>query len=328
LNNISKYDKFNEQYVTFIPVHTLSYMSSRFNRLPSLESNFKVTQAANLTPLTYTSGSENLLVSFYESLNIFHFKEPAEKKRIILHFTAGPLSSDIPQLTPAIDRSNKFVSVPFVVGRDGTIYQLFSSKHWAFNLGMKAADGNVNHIFERESIAIEISNYGLLIPDGNQLKTIYDRPGRPDIYCSLDQTDAYVELNAPFRKHSFYATYSDLQMKSLIDLLRWLTDKYHIPLEILPEDLRYDCNSTTQNFKGITSHVNYRKEGKWDIGTAFDWDGLLAGVRAPSTTTRSVRKSAKQITEESSLIGKTRGAKYSKDMKIRIPEYDPFEWER
>ncbi len=34
-------------------------------------------------------------------------------------------------------------------------------------------------------------------------------------------------------------------------------------------------------FKGITTHVNYQPEsyGKWDIGPAFDWTRVMAGVQ-------------------------------------------------
>lgn len=303
-------------------------MPSRYDRLSSMESSFKAINASRLSPLIYTSGAEELKVSFFESPNTFHFKEAADKKRIVLHFTAGPLSSDIPQLTPAEDKPNHFVSVPFVVARDGTIYQLFSSKYWAYNLGMKANDGNVDHIFERESIAIEISNYGVLIPDKNNLKTIYDTPTQPDLYCSKTQEEAYTHLDQPFRKNEYYATFTASQLQSTINLIRWITEKYSIKRDFLEVSDRYTCKSSTHNFNGITSHVNYRKDGKWDIGPAFDWDGLIAGVQAPSSTVRSVRKNKKIITEENALKGKTRGARYGKSKEAEWVEYDPFKWEK
>lgn len=303
-------------------------MTPRFNLLPSIESVFKTNNVSKLSPLSYATGTESVDVLFYESPNTFHFKEAADKKRIVLHFTAGPLSSDIAQLTPAAGQPNQFVSVPFVIARDGTIYQLFSSKHWAFNLGMKAADGNVDHIFERESIAIEISNYGVLIPGDEVLKTIYDKPGRPDIYCNKDQTDAYIKLAESFRKREFYATFTEIQLDATIRLIRWLTEKYSIPKEFLDIKDRFSHKSSSQNFAGITSHVNYRKDGKWDIGPAFDWDRVISGVQAPSPLTRSGRSSTrgtkKKITEESALKGKTRGAKYSKEKEEKIVEYDPY----
>jgi len=58
----------------------------------------------------------------------------------------------------------------------------------------------------------------------------------------------------------------------LISLLRYLTAQYNIPRTFLPENKRHITGTESElpNFKGITSHVNYRTSGKWDIGPAFD----------------------------------------------------------
>src|SRR5688500_17619088 len=53
------------------------------------------------------------------------------KERIVLHYTAGNLRSDLSALT----RQDYHVSVPFVIARDGTIFQLYSSKYWSGNIG-------------------------------------------------------------------------------------------------------------------------------------------------------------------------------------------------
>ena len=52
----------------------------RFDQLADLEKSFKTKNASKPSPLTYTSGAEELKVSFFESPNTFHFKETAEKK--------------------------------------------------------------------------------------------------------------------------------------------------------------------------------------------------------------------------------------------------------
>ncbi|HRQ49305.1 MAG TPA: hypothetical protein PLR74_02135, partial [Agriterribacter sp.] len=71
------------------------------------------------------------------------------------------------------------------------------------------------------------------------------------------------------------------QMDSLVILLRYLTAQYNIPRAFLPEPQRYQATQDVLSFKGIVSHINYRPTGKWDIGPAFDWNGLIAGVQAP-----------------------------------------------
>lgn len=288
-------------------------MPHRFDKLVQIEKEFKSRHSRDLEPLTYTSGPEDLKVLLYKSPNVYHFKEVNAKKRILLHFTAGNLNGDLITLTPSEDQSNRFVSVPFVVARDGTIFQLFSSKHWAYNLGMKAADGNVDHIFEKESIAIEISNYGPLVLDGEVLKTPKDKNGRQDTYCTTLQAEAYQKLNVPFRNFSYFATYTEVQMASVIRLVRWLAHKYEIPTELISPDLRLLVDSRAQNHKGITSHINYRSSGKWDIGPAFDWSRFEQGIQAPVTLSRSrTRSSRPAMNEEQGLKGKLKGARFSK----------------
>ena len=86
---------------------------------------------------------------------------------------------------------------------------------------------------------------------------------------------------------------------STIILLRYLTAKYNIPRQFLPEDKRYTTTNDVLTFKGIVSHINYRASGKWDIGPAFDWTTLINGVTAaeftPSTTARSLSFAAREL---------------------------------
>ena len=194
------------------------------------------------------------------------------KERIVLHFTAGGLTGDMSTLT----RQDYHVSVPFVLARDGTIYQLYSSKFWSGNLGGEAL-GNAGNAQDKRTIGIEISNYGPLKSKADGLYNIYG-----ELYCTLNQTDAYQKLALPFRGESNYTTYTDAQYDSLIVLLRYLTAQYAIPRKFLPEPKRYIYTPDVLTFEGIVSHVNYRANGKWDIGPAFNWTRLITGVLAPA----------------------------------------------
>jgi N-acetylmuramoyl-L-alanine amidase len=68
--------------------------------------------------------------------------------------------------------------------------------------------------------------------------------------------------------------------ESLIILLRYLTSRYDIPKTLVDENKRYETLSVYEiaNFKGILSHVNFRKSGKWDLGPAFDWKRVIDGI--------------------------------------------------
>ncbi|HEX8275280.1 MAG TPA: N-acetylmuramoyl-L-alanine amidase [Longimicrobiaceae bacterium] len=199
----------------------------------------------------------------------FYYREEFPKKRIVLHYTAGYLRGDIAALT----RRDNHVSVPFVVARDGTVYNLWSSRYWSYHLGKGAAGGNTE--MSRSSIGIELSNLGYLVPRGDTLVTYGGSP-----YCALAEEDQYVKLAEPFRGYSYYATHTDAQYRSLVCLLRYLTRTYDIPAEFLPEAQRYEVYAAVDKFRGITTHVNYQPEsyGKWDIGPAFDWARVIAAL--------------------------------------------------
>ena len=110
----------------------------------------------------------------------YYYKQKYAKKKIVTHFTVGHLQGDINSLT---NPQRGHVSTAFVLGRDGTVYQLFQSYFWSYHLGRGAIGGNGTN--SKFSVGIEISNYGPLIKRGNNLETVYSRREGHDVYCSL-----------------------------------------------------------------------------------------------------------------------------------------------
>ncbi|HEX9936942.1 MAG TPA: N-acetylmuramoyl-L-alanine amidase [Longimicrobium sp.] len=205
----------------------------------------------------------------------FYYAEAVAKQRIAVHFTAGYLKGDMAALT----KKDNHVSTPFVIGRDGTIYQLFSSKYWSYHLGKGAQGGN--EAMSKSSVAIELSNVAYLREkDGN----LVDPYGA--LYCTPADKDAYVSLDKAYRGYTKFATFTDKQYTSLTNLLRYLTATYKIPAAFLPVEKRYDVYADVANFKGITTHVNYQPQsyGKWDIGPAFDWNRVIAALSTVPVT--------------------------------------------
>ncbi|MFD2563153.1 N-acetylmuramoyl-L-alanine amidase [Aquimarina rubra] len=198
----------------------------------------------------------------------FYVKEKHPKNQIVLHYTAGYLKGDV----AALSRPNHRVSVPFIIARNGTILNMWSSAYWAYHLGSRAVGGNTSG--GRRTIAIEMSNIGFLKRIGDNLVTVYNDK---DVYCHISEPQFYTKLDTPFRGEHYFATHTAKQYKSLALLLRYLTAEYDIPSTFLPEDKRYGIVAEDElvNFRGITSHVNYRSSGKWDIGPAFDWDQII-----------------------------------------------------
>lgn len=264
----------------------------RYHTLPQIEERFK-TEAANFLKSFSlpVSGEPSLMLNgtlYTPPRKDYFFPTQHPKERIVLHFTAGNVRSDMMSLTQA----SRHVSVAFVIGRDGTIYQLFPSAAWSGHIGAGVGNQGTGNSQDKSSVGIEISNYGYLVPQGNTLETIYSRIKNPqtgaigavDPYCSLDDKEAFQRTDTPFRGQTHYASCTPQQVESTIILLRFLTAKYNIPRQFLPEEKRYITTNDVLQFKGIVSHVNYRSAGKWDIGPIFDWNTLIAGVQAPSFT--------------------------------------------
>ena len=250
-----------------------------FSRLTTLEERFRKTGNGGeyvlrpiAVPVPHESLTLNGMLCTPAKRSGYYHDTVYAKERIVLHFTAGGLTGDMSTLT----RQDYHVSVPFVIARDGTIYQLYSSKFWSGNLGGDAL-GNAGNAQDKRTIGIEISNFGPLKSTPDSLRMTYG-DGAP--YCTPAQTDAYQKLPAPFRGYTDFATYTDEQYDSLIVLLRYLTAQYAIPRQFIPEPKRYLTTPDVLTFKGIVSHINYRKDGKWDLGPAFDWARTISGVQA------------------------------------------------
>ena len=200
----------------------------------------------------------------------FFYKEETPKRKITLHYTMGYLKGDIATLT------QQHVSVPFVIGRNGQIYNLFASKYWSYHLGPGALGGNT--AMSKECIGIEISNIGPLKLIENNLVTTYSDK---DIYCSLEETQYYTKLNPKYRNYEYYATFTDEQYEAIIKLIKFLCAKYDIPKNFLNSPERYEIMTDVgfQNFTGIVSHINCRVD-KTDIGPAFNWDKIINGANS------------------------------------------------
>lgn len=224
-----------------------------------------------------------------EPISSFCFQETSTKTQIVLHHTVGLAEGDLRTLT----REDFHVSTAYILGRDGTIYQVFSPHQWSYHLGDTKVVANKTG--SKRAVGIEISNYGWLTDKGDgKLYTLYDQE-----YCSKEDTEAYVELSQPYRFHKYYATFTEEQYESVIIMLRYLCKEFNIPKTFVPSDSAKEAAGDWNNIPrfnlfandaeaqkyGICSHVNYRNvvnavAGKWDLGPAFDWNKVIEGVQA------------------------------------------------
>ena len=211
----------------------------------------------------------------------FYYAEKTNKNMIVIHSTIGVVKGDIATLT----NSTNPVSVSYLIARSGIIYEIFNPHYWSYHLGKGAIGGN--KINSSRSIGIELSNMGPLTNINGGLETVYSRKSytangvvkttAPDVYCSVADTSAYTKLDTPYRTYQYFAAYTDSQYIALNKLVRRLSNEFNIPMHFVDETERFGPfkDSIAPAFKGICSHVNYRTDGKWDVGPDFKWDLVI-----------------------------------------------------
>lgn len=245
--------------------------------------NYTDTSGTKFTVTSVESIDGGEIVKINPGYNSYFYKHKHTKTKIILHNTVGVLRSDIASLS----KPDWHVSVPYVIARNGTIYELFDPTMWSYHLGRGAVGGNKTN--SKSSIAIELSSYGPLKRVNDNLETMYSNVSYTnskgikkttgnDVYCSIQEREHFIELPIPYRGYSYFAGYTDAQLKSLNVLVDYLCNRFDIPKQILDETIRYNIFSSSkesQEYSGICSHVNFISNGKWDIGPEMDWSYLF-----------------------------------------------------
>jgi len=183
-----------------------------------------------------------------------YYKQLCKKTQIVLHHTVSSTA------TSPIDwwkQTPERVAVPFVVDKDGTIYQIYDSIYWAYHIG-KGSTTQQN----KQSIGIEIVNEGILVQ-----KTI----GKDRRFFWLDGKQEYLgkvfENSSLWRGSRFFASYTSSQYEAVRELLIELRKEFNIPRKVITN---YEYNKSYFDFNGIVSHHNLRAD-KSDISIAFDF---------------------------------------------------------
>jgi N-acetyl-anhydromuramyl-L-alanine amidase AmpD len=192
-----------------------------------------------------------------------YFKTKYKKTQIVLHHTvSGPnISGDVNTWI----NSKYRIGTCIIVARDGTPYQLFSSRYWAYHLGTG------DHEQDKRSIGIEIDNWGGLKPGGG-LKSfcvapymrgfMYPKFTRPESFYAYygNKVDVPVQYYKDgYRGYNYYEKYTDEQIKTVGELLLFWRDRYKIPLAY--NDKMWDVTSESKWGKpGVWSHTSFRTD--------------------------------------------------------------------
>ena len=191
--------------------------------------------------------------------------EEVKKVQIVLHHTAGNSSgvgtiknwnsNDRGKIATCVTISGKGQSKDTF---DGEICQAFSSKRWAYHLGIKPDVFRSRKLpykaLDPISIGIEICNWGPLEKVGDKFYNYVDREVPADQVC---------ELEKPYKGHKYYHAYTDAQIESVRQLLLYWNKIHGIDLTY-NEDIWQVSDRALKGENGVFTHNSYRKD-KTDV---------------------------------------------------------------
>jgi N-acetyl-anhydromuramyl-L-alanine amidase AmpD len=180
------------------------------------------------------------------------FAELSLKTQIYLHHTAGGGNAE------AVSRywngNTERIATAFIIGADGLIVQCFSSKHWAWHLGVGQKEFKAQGVpytnLNKTSVGIEVCNWGYL----------KEKNGHFYNYVNAPVPDSMVTtLETPYKGYKHWYKYTDAQIESTRQLLVYLCETYDIPKEYRSEIFGLD-KEAFKNTKGIYTHNSVRKD--------------------------------------------------------------------
>ncbi len=184
------------------------------------------------------------------------FAEESDKTQIYLHHTAG--SGNAEAVSRYWNGTSERIATAFVVGQDGLIVQCFSSKHWAWHLGIDQKEFKAQNVpytnLNKSSVGIEVCNWGYL----------KEKDGKFYNYVGTRVPESMVTtLDQPYKGFKHWYKYTDAQIESTRQLLVYLCETYKIPSEYRSEIFALD-KEAFKGTPGIYTHNSVRKD-KSDI---------------------------------------------------------------
>lgn len=192
-----------------------------------------------------------------------YYKTAFPKNQIYLHHTAGNADAKNVFRGWESDTQGRIATCISISGKskntvDGEIVQGYSSKFWAYHLGVKTKFFQAMKLpykeLDKYSIGIEICNWGQLTLKDGKFYNYVKREVPKDEVCELD---------TPFRGYKYYHNYTDAQIESTRQLLLYWGEVYNIPLTY-NEDIWDLTPRAYKGEAGIFTHCSVRPD-KVDI---------------------------------------------------------------
>lgn len=190
-----------------------------------------------------------------------YIREVHPKLQIVLHHTAGNSSGvntikhwnndSRGRIATCVCISNKGASN----SEDGQICQAFSSKYWAYHLGLKKETFNAFNLsympLDKTSIGIELCAWGYLTEKNGKFYSWANTEIPKDEVCVLEE---------PYKNRRFYHKYSDAQIESVRQLLVFWNKRYDIPIDYNECNMWDLSRDALSGKKGVYTHNSYRSD--------------------------------------------------------------------
>lgn len=194
-----------------------------------------------------------------------YFPVESEKSGICIHHTVG--ASAASSITYWAGKQVK-MGTAYVIDRDGTVYEVFDPKFWAWQFGLKSAgwsyEDRVN--FEKRFVGIEIASEGALKESGGKLycfDTVSPRTEKPF-------SEAF-DYGSDYRGYRYFDKYEPAQVDSLIELMNQLIGRFGIDKKVPEDKLKY-YGQEMKNFNGVIGHTMVRKDKTDPIPDLSFWN--------------------------------------------------------
>ena len=158
-----------------------------------------------------------------------------------------------------------------MIGRDGTIFEIFDPNTWAFQFGLRGWPDSERYAFERRFIGIEIASEGGLIEDDGKLYCFGTVSNRT--WFSRDRA---FDFGSPYRGFRYFARYTPEQIESTIELVNDLCDRFAIPRRVPGDFLRF-YGRDLSDFEGVIGHIHVRPDKTDPIPDVDFWEQMVAG---------------------------------------------------
>ena len=193
-----------------------------------------------------------------------YIREAVRKNAIYIHHTAGSASPG--GVKRWWNETKTRVGTAFIIGgkptrashtwKDGELMQVFSSKYWAYHLGLKKANMPPGSASSRDlnskSIGIELCNWGYLSKRADGKFYTYVNSVVPE--------EEVITLDWKYRGHYHWHRYTDAQLATLEELLLYLAHKYNIPAHYKGDKMFELDIRAFEGEAGIWTHTSVRQD--------------------------------------------------------------------